>query len=349
MVRVMPRCTGVLLVAAAVAHSCNIDTCIASAHEDDAISLIQVRAKASHQVGRELLGEQDDESDVQVEMYSPPNIGSQLVGGSSASDTSSNTSDVVFNCERDYLLVYTLGKTGSTTFEDSFFKLCGDHHRIKWVNKPQDEPLHPNAKAIKTQIMGAQVAKDFLEKIPPRSNVWILTFVRDPFARMQSAFFQIMWKKIGEDNAENMKLQELSSKFHKYVAGNMKAHTPYTTFWSSFSQTIGVDILSKSFDFDAKKIFISEPINQRNQRTLLLRLEDVDQWSTILAPHFGGFELVVGNDSTEKWYRDLYEQFKSQFVWNRAEIDQLSTVKELQFYTQDEIQKFKHSHHVSDD
>ena len=82
---------------------------------------------------------------------------------------------------------------------------------------------------------------------------------------------------------------------------------------------------------------------------MLLRLEDIDQWPRILAPHFGEFELVSDNIAKDKWYDDLYEKFRREFVWKQSEFDAMSSAKELHVYKGKEIQKMKNSQHVSAD
>lgn len=356
----MARCLSLLLVATAVAQSCNTDECFASTQEDDALglSLMQVQAKAARRMGRKILDElnqqQDDESGVEVEMYLPPDIHPQsqlLLEGSIASATSSNTSEAVFDCKRDYLLMYTIGKTGSSTFQASFGKLCGRYPR--YLNSSKDENRKfESAKEVKTQTHGDQVAKDFLEKVPPWSNVWIVTIVRDPFPRMLSHFFQTMHTRLSRNRAEHIEMQELDSIFHSWFRAGVNQQGPqsdYFTFWQRFSQTTGIDILSKPFDFATKKLFISEQIEKRYQHTLVLRLEDADEWPTILAPHFAGFKLIADNVAEDKWYSDLYEQFKQQFVWTQSEFDELSSAKEMHFYSGDEIRQMKNSQHVNAD
>lgn len=315
------------------------------------LSFVQVKAKTADRVGwknlDELDQEQDDESGVKVEMYLPPDAHSQLFAVSDASDTRSNTSNTVFDCNRDYFLVYTLGKTGSSTLQASFSKLCGRYP--KYVGRKEDEPSRFNRHEVKTQIMGEQVAKDFLEQVPPGRNVWILTMVRDPWVRIQSSFFENLKKWVGNKQGQDMQMQEIISGFHEYFSHSQRPHSFYIDWWHSFAQTTSVDIISKPFDFANRKIFSSEQINKRHQYTLLLRLEDIEQWPRILAPHFGDFELVPDNIAKDKWYDDLYEKFRSQLVWKQSEFDALSSAKELHVYTGDEIQRMKNSQNVSAD
>lgn len=224
-----------------------------------------------------------------------------------------------FSCTKDHLLLYTLGKTGSSTFQLSLQRSCG-LRRFDFLTQPQE--TYP--RAVKVQH-SHEAAADFLAKLPSTGALWIVTLLRHPFQRIPSAFFQTHWCLY-----ESGGLEEAMRGFHEKLTRPLNT----SSYYQRWMNVTGVDPFQHRFSLERKRMLIKTTYKGRTLNVLVLRVEDIHQWESIVAPYFPNFKLISDNQANNKVYAELYSSFKSHFRFARSEIASvLQTSVELRFYS----------------
>lgn len=124
-------------------------------------------------------------------------------------------------------------------------------------------------------------------------------------------------------------VEEAMSGLHS----KLERHEDSRQYYEEWKNVTGVDLSQHPFDFDKKRMFINGKYKDRTLNVLLLRMEDISEWESILAPIFPNFKLMPDNQANEKVYASFYSRFKSAFGFTQTEIDSiLESSAELQFY-----------------
>jgi hypothetical protein len=240
---------------------------------------------------------------------------------------------VHFNCETDHVLMYTLGKTGSTSLQKSVQDYCN------WADEdfPYIETMKTEyPRAMKVHRMH-DVAADYLSKLPPSSTVWIITLVRNPFDRIFSAYFQSHWCEYVSRNSTLVHgdLTATKSRATEDLHAMLShGQNDYFRFWEN---TTGIPMRKSEFDQTKKHIFLHKVQKSLTVNAILLRAEDIDDWGSILAPYMPGMRMETRNEADEKIYADFYHQIKQSFIFSDEEIkDIMNNAPELQFYSPEE-------------
>lgn len=234
------------------------------------------------------------------------------------------------NCTTDRVMLYTLGKTGTSTLHKTIKAVCG------WGTPYQESTNKSYHKGLKPQT-NAEVARDFLSKIPENGKVWIVTLVRNPFQRIPSAFFQTL----AVEHGYNVTVQQAVKLFHEYLPTALNVEKD---FFYTYDNVTGVDPFSQEnpFEHEAKHMYVQKDGEKRRTKLLVLRMEDIDYWPRILVPYLGHLTLVSKNEASSKWYDDLYQQFQRVFKYTPEEVALIKQLPELKFYTPAEISKMLH-------
>lgn len=229
-----------------------------------------------------------------------------------------------FSCERDSLLVYTLGKAGTTSFTDGIEKLCGHERKVVYL-QGGTMPKYPQN--VKTHN-GHDLAADFLEKVPADRPRWIVTMVRNPYDRLIARFFQTRFCEfdgLGNDDA----IEAITSEMHSEAR-----HYDTIEYFRLWNKTTGMDPLSWHFDESKKHIFAQGKLHGKPLNVIFLRMEDIDQWSSVLSSYFPNYKLGHDNVGDSKVYSDLYQEFKECFKYSEEDVKAIEqNSAEKHFYT----------------
>jgi hypothetical protein len=250
---------------------------------------------------------------------------------------------------RDPILVYQMGKVGSTALEAGI--------RSAYQDISLDIPIYRShsfmdfdkyENIIKTQMGNSSAALKNLEQDKKLKRdiedhpdkLWnLVSLVRDPVARNIAAFFQRIdyivpnWKERWEN--KTLSIQELQEYFFLNEQVN-------SVFWfeNMLEPMFGIDVYTTPFPHHlGYKIYKNPP----RANLLLIRLEDLDQVAVeaikkyLKLPNFTLQKINVGD---EKTYSEVYRAMK-QTPLPVAYIDRMySTVLARHFYTEEELAAF---------
>jgi len=269
--------------------------------------------------------------------------------------------------DRDTLIIYQMGKVGSSSIKRSINDLALDmniYHvhaltddRIKELEKVyrKASKVYGNA-VIHNHLVESAFLRNLLDKGEINRRLKLITLVRDPVARNFSSFFQSFKQFFPE-----MAL--------KYEDGSLKMEDDIETLIQLFIEKFDHEMPLRWFDSYLKPVFEIDVYASKFPTTkgydiysggmadlLLLRLEDLDRCAPVAFNDFLGidnFVLKSANIAEEKYYQRAYRAFRKSIILPQSYIDKMYTSKFAKhFYTLNEIEQFKRkwqkgvSHHT---
>jgi len=255
-----------------------------------------------------------------VKMSSPG--GQALVSNVSTNDFAVNVSLLrsmhapVFDPVNDSILIYSLGKTSTTSIFTSFDKLYGEYGLKFWG--PKGPVPEQYSRAAKTDSRH-DIPKDFLQKTPANKTIWVITVARSPCTRWWSMFFYCRNPKLYDDVMEYwpdvvagwmvyLEFQyTIVRDFVQRAIGKSRLNDPMhavpfphnmgwiaqeeAEFWPEFADFSGVNLLDHDFRPELGHIFLRSHAKGRQLNILALPWKNLKQWNDILQVYFPGFEM----------------------------------------------------------
>lgn len=247
-----------------------------------------------------------------------------------------------WNSTTDRLLLYTLGKTGSTSLELAFGCLTG-RSRLPFVRNiaadgiwrdDQYLALETPPRGFKTHV--ASVAQRMVEMVRPQdTNLWMIIPVRDTLARAMSDFFETLDTQYVGPAVRNWSLAQIMSRYK-----TLEPHMVGRSIIDTLQQVLGerVDWLPR-FDPSSHDLWAV----RGTLRLLIVRAEDSTHWPSIVERRMGvKIQLPsAANSGEDKWYGELYQAFKSGYVSEVETVRRALKSTDMRLlYTEDETNRF---------
>lgn len=239
------------------------------------------------------------------------------------------------------ILVYQMGKVGSTSIENSLNEIGIEnihlHHLFLQKQFKYDKFKEKFWGKTKKILLGRLK----LYIISNNSNIKIVSLTREPISRNISAMFQNLYKFIYEYNSINNRMEEslhqmLENIYYKYINHDL----PLDWFDLEFKNNFQLNI----YDYDFPKEKGWQIIKKNNIELLLLKMEDLNRCESVIGNFLDidKFKLKRSNSSAQKWYADIYKNFKKKFNPTEEYINRMYNSKYMNhFYTDYEISNFK--------
>jgi len=250
----------------------------------------------------------------------------------------------------DPILIYQMGKVGSTTVEQSLleaYKKMGIRVPIYRYHILNNFDVHeqisrnnrPNIAETLAELNRGRILRKRIDN--DKSTRWkIISLVRDPLAKTVAAFFQLIneffpdWKK----QFENGELT-VDSLYHFFLSRMLGFNSSGNWFDAQIKAVFEFDVFAEPFPIETGyKIF-------SNQRAdlLLIRLEDLNTCAGKAIQEFLGienFEILITNVGREKEYASLYQEFRSKPFPKEYVIRWYDTQYAKHFYSDEERMRF---------
>lgn len=271
------------------------------------------------------------------------------------------------SAKKKSILVYTMGKVGSTTIRQASGRELKDYsiYHVHWLNEKhlkKDEVFHAQfhrrnrKRGVKTDFLPSHIIRGFYlrKKIEngAEQEPWkIITLTRDPVARNVSSFFQNLKKffsydigqRLGDQTEDNI-VEELTSLFiNEYIKKNsinFLDADPLTWFDEELKKVFGIDVYQQAFPKEKGY----EIYNRDKVSVLLIRLENLNDCFVEAIKEFLGKEISVvkaHNASKNKEYAAVYTQFKETIQIPNWYLDKMYSSKYARhFYSDQEILNF---------
>lgn len=206
----------------------------------------------------------------------------------------------------DSVYLYQMGKVGSTSIERTIPNAIHFHTLFR---NPPCPPWFKSKRSGVHYVNG--LMKDFLKylTIVFRKEIKIITLVRNPLDRNVSMYFQDLpyWYveydkayRVPRD-ADGMILHEVFEKVFPHL---------YAIEWfdKEIRRLTGIDIYK--YKYDREKGFVK--IECGKYKILILEMTLVEQNFDVVQDFYGKkISFVTGNESSGKWYGNLYREFRA--------------------------------------
>jgi len=254
----------------------------------------------------------------------------------------------------DKVIVYTIGKVGSTTIFKSLKRLenisayhvhCLTKDGIDLAEKVYRDSFHRRRK-VASHILESRYLRKQLDKGLGGKKRWkVITLVRDPIARSISSFFINLGLTLDYNYQDKVKftkvediVEELIELFLESYDGHEK---PLTWFDRELKPVFGIDVFSS--EFPKSKGY--EIYKTKDVDLLLIRLENLNECGCDAIKKFLNiteFNLIESNVASKKDYQDVYSKFLCSLALPSFYIDKIYMSKYVRhFYSEEEIEKFK--------
>ncbi len=265
--------------------------------------------------------------------------------------------------EKHTLLIYTMGKVGSTSIYESLkdniegFNLVHLHRLNKSYLKKREQFI--KNEIYKNNKYSKHLYTDLLWKpecvrqtISNKANeLKIITLVREPISRNISLLFQ--WIDFTE--TENHYKFESRSKNHPFnIVTNKNDLTPlYNYFFNGFISTSHIEwfeselkevfnINLDTYSFDKQKGY--SILNNSNSNLLVIKLESLSSSFNEAINKFLDIDIQLknANEADNKQVNEVYKKFKAEIEIPKSYIDSLYETTYMKcFYSEKEINTFK--------
>jgi len=191
---------------------------------------------------------------------------------------------------------------------------------------------------ISSRVIGQELRKGFLDS----HRVKVISLVRDPVAtNLSGFFFNAHWwpSKLYEQCRSESGNYLLALQEHFLEA--YPHDVPLTWFDMEMKPLFGIDVFERPFD----KGRGYETYNDSSADLLLLKLERLRSIADEAISGFLGlhdFKLARANEAGDKWYGDLYQEFRSKVPLPESYLDRLYNTRFMQqFYSDEDIESLR--------
>ncbi|PWN07812.1 putative capsular polysaccharide synthesis family protein [Rhodohalobacter mucosus] len=273
------------------------------------------------------------------------------------------------NLKPNAIIVYTMGKVGSTTVsgllqnhkKDAFVY---DVHYLNPENLKKDQQFHRKLyKKAAEQNIQVNILPDYIsdgyflrrmmkKKAWSRESLSVISLTRDPMAKYVSSFFQNaerfyaydFQKELSQNGpekiAEELKDLFLNHYLHKNGIDYFDSD-PLTWFDEELKAIFDIDVYDSPFPHDRGYGMYSSDYCD----VLVMRLEDLDDCYRSAIQQLTGVtvpRLKSENTASKKVYGGVYRAFKKNLRLPEDMLDRVYASKyATHFYTPDEITGFK--------
>ncbi|MEG4529161.1 putative capsular polysaccharide synthesis family protein [Microcoleus sp. D2_18a_D3] len=225
-------------------------------------------------------------------------------------------------------LVYTMGKVGSTSISMSLKKYAIQVYDIHFL----DETYLQNNMHKGHCVDGYFVLKNWLGK-----PLKVISLVRNPIDVNIGGFFQnieIYYPHLTPEQIQQLTVEELIDKFW-----TLNPNYPLGWFEREFNKSFNFDVYSQPFSTLGWKTYF-----HHSYHILIMQAELMDSQKQEILRGFTGmrdFEIENHNISSQKWYGNLYKQFKKKLVISEEYLEKMLKSKFTKhFYTASQIDEF---------
>lgn len=256
---------------------------------------------------------------------------------------------------RDPLLVYQMGKVGSSTVVatleasgadrlmlHSHFLSKEGRQRLQDVSEEtfgswRALPAHLKRHLMQSAFIAAWVA----ERRAKGEKLQVICLVRDPVATNVSSFFQdttVRFSELVEPGSGALAdMEDLTKRFFDEYHHEL----PLTWFDDEMKTVVGLDLLAEDFPIGTGwRIY-----RRGNTEVLLLRLEDLEKCAEPAFREFLGLdEVVITNENlaSDKPRAEAYRKFRAQLSIPEFYLDMIyDSPSTRRFYSEDEVASFR--------
>lgn len=248
---------------------------------------------------------------------------------------------------QDFILIYQMGKVGSSSIEASLAKRNIPNWHIHTFDDNEEFQIYKNKKDVAcffdwyTRMAYKKTLGHRRRLLQKREHLKIISLIRDPVATVTSRLFQ------------DLHIHFIAGKKNLAVHGDIDATLAHIT--QAFETQMRWDYFTHWFEREIKRHFnmdvlahVKDPsqphwhIQNGGREMLLMKCEAIDHSADALRIFLDlpDFTLEASNEAKNKWYSLLYQKFKAHYPFERL-FHLYETPLYRTLYSESEIEKFK--------
>lgn len=232
------------------------------------------------------------------------------------------------------VILYQMGKVGSSTLKQSLnlYKIKTMHvHRFYFSNNERPLNFKDRLQKIKHNLVINKILKNEAQELK------IITFYRDPLSRNISSFFQNLNYYFSSNELKQLNFEILKNKFNN---SHQLHQTPNNWFDLEFKRKTGIDIFKHPFNKEKGYTTIKD----KQINIFVCTTNNINKLENELGQflELQNFKIHNDNIGDNKWYKELYTEFKQRYIPKQNMINTLydsETIKH--FFSTEKINELK--------
>lgn len=250
----------------------------------------------------------------------------------------------IFKKHNEILLIYSIGKVGSSTLYNSFIK--AKHifspvfhiHSLNPKRLEEQKEYYRNSvrKSVPFHLLQSTVITEELSNYQGRLKVF--TLIREPIGRELSSVYQ--------DSFNFTKTKEISKSLiikivNEKFASLIEILPEHEWFERELKTVLGINIYE--FDFNVEQGYLI--FKNKKLDFVLVRLENLNEsyseWMNQLFIEGDKIKLITVNESKDKFYDDNYQLIKKDVVITNKDFNKIINSDFIQKFYPDFIHEIK--------
>lgn len=216
-----------------------------------------------------------------------------------------------------------MGKVGSSSLRGTLdrYKFRSLHIHRYYFSNNERPPINPKPLWWKLKY------NTTLERFLKADKVKVITFYRDPLPRNISSFFQNLDIYFSRRERRRLTFEILEKKFNE----SFRFHnTPNNWFDFELKRKLGIDIFETPFDKERGFTIIKK----NNIELFVCITNKISSLEGELASflEIEEFKLISENVAENKWYKDLYKEFKKKYKPSEEMLETLYSSKTINHF-----------------
>eukprot|EP00929_Paragymnodinium_shiwhaense_P013422 TRINITY_DN121272_c0_g1_i1.p1 TRINITY_DN121272_c0_g1~~TRINITY_DN121272_c0_g1_i1.p1 ORF type:complete len:343 (-),score=13.14 TRINITY_DN121272_c0_g1_i1:212-1240(-) len=255
---------------------------------------------------------------------------------------------VPMNPDKDWILIYSLGKTATSSLMNTLGKMYSENGLV--IKGPKAAVPGKYQRGAKTDSRH-DMAEDLLKQAPVGSKVWVITIVRSPCTRWFSMFIycrnKLQDRIFNMSNTAGVWISKVGADFTMSYSGFLPGKGSFplnkgwiaqeeVEFWPKYKQLIGVDLLQERIDATRGHFFRQISSNGRTLNLIALPYHRLRHWDSILEIYFPGFRLRHDN---VRETLPLYKALKSEYRYTTQTLAHIASYANTPLYSTGDVHK----------
>lgn len=224
----------------------------------------------------------------------------------------------------DFVLVYQMGKVGSSSIEHTLGKRNIPSYHIHTFDDHEEFHMYHNKKDVskffdlKNRTIYRIILNHRKRILQKREQIKIITLVRDPIATVLSRFFQDLHLQFIEGKKNDAIHRDIATTFkHLEHCFDNNINLNYFADWfdNELKRNFHLDIMNQQVD--NRQLFFS--FSNKRAQVMLIKCEQLSALDKEIGEflNLDDFVLKNSNEAKNKWYSNVHQYFKQHYDFSK--------------------------------
>lgn len=224
----------------------------------------------------------------------------------------------------DFVLVYQMGKVGSSSIEHTLGERNIPSYHIHTFDDHEEFHMYHNKKDVskffdlKNRTIYRIILNHRKRILQKREQIKIITLVRDPIATVLSRFFQDLHLQFIEGKKNDAIHRDIATTFkHLEHCFDNNINLNYFADWfdNELKRNFHLDIMNQQVD--NRQLFFS--FSNKRAQVMLIKCEQLSALDKEIGEflNLDDFVLKNSNEAKNKWYSNVHQYFKQHYDFSK--------------------------------